>query len=210
MGCLRGPRGGRRRSQAPVGRPGAGEGRRASRGVRLRRLARDPLFPGRVPDRAGFSPAARHLRGPEDPASLLVRDAAPVRRRGLQGEALRTVHHPLRGLRARRRAVGRTGTGQGVGPPAHDDPGAVVGLGIPRAVGPLHPGSLRGRGRPGGADVQPRQDHQPRVVRPRGLGRPRQGADPGGRARGHNRAPGGDRRTPGVSSAPNCGKRTTG
>src|SRR5215208_3032426 len=197
VGGLRRARGDRRRPEAPVGRSGAGEGRRASRGVRLRRLARDPLFPGRVPDRARFSAAPRHLRGPEDLAALLVRDAAPVRRRGLQGEALRTVHHPLRGLRARGRVVGRTGAGQGVGPPAPHEPGAIVGLWVPRAMGTLHPGSLRGRGRPGGAYVQPRQDHQPRVVRPRGLGRPRQGADPGGRARGHNRAPGGDRRTPG-------------
>ena len=39
----------RRRPEAPVGRSGAGEDRRASRGVRLRRLARDPL-PGRVPN----------------------------------------------------------------------------------------------------------------------------------------------------------------
>src|SRR5829696_7793703 len=133
--------------EAPVGRSGAGEGRRASRGVRLRRLARDPLFPGRVPDRARFSAAPRHLRGPEDLAALLVRDAAPVRRRGLQGEALRTVHHPLRGLRARGRVVGRTGAGQGVGPPAPHEPGAIVGLWVPRAMGTLHPGSLRGRGR---------------------------------------------------------------
>ena len=79
VGGLRRARGDRRRSEAPVGRPRVGEDRRAPRGVRLLRLARNPLLPGRVPDRARFPLAPRHLRGQEDPASLLVRDAAPVR-----------------------------------------------------------------------------------------------------------------------------------
>ena len=91
-------------------------------------------------------------------------------------------------------------------PSSPHEPGAIVDLGLSGAVGPLHPGPLRGRGRPGGPDVRPRQDHQPRVVRPRGLGRARQGADPGRRTRNHQRTPGGARRKPGSPPLRTAGK----
>src|SRR5215217_512984 len=64
MGSLRRARGDRRRPQAPVGRSRAREKRRASRGIRLRRLARKPLLSWRVSDRTSVPSAAgvRHGR----------------------------------------------------------------------------------------------------------------------------------------------------
>ena len=51
------------------------------------------------------------------------------------GEALRTVHHPLRGLWARGRVVCRTGSGQGVGPPAPHESAADHGFRVTGGCG---------------------------------------------------------------------------
>jgi hypothetical protein len=72
------------------------EERLTSRCIRLRRLAREPLLSGRVPDRTGVSLAAGVGGRQEICAEVLVRDAAPVYGRLLGGIALRKFHHTLR------------------------------------------------------------------------------------------------------------------
>ena len=149
LGRVRSARLPRARSPKALGRLRAARPRRRSPGrVRRRRFARLVLPPRGVPRRAAGAHAGLH------PANLgRDLDADPWQGRPRRGRQ-RDVDC-LRRLRARRRREHRSRRRSLVGSGRHGRD-AAMGQRIQRPVGNVGRGPVRGRGRPGRTDVQPR------------------------------------------------------